>query len=97
MVSPASPTFSVALQPTGCYRGTLTPAWTLDRFDVATVTDGAVNLISAVPGTLNVTAYAGQFAVTGQLNVKVDVTDSSLAPAQRSHQFGQDAVGHGPR
>ena len=63
-VTPANPTFSVSLLPAGCYSGTLTPAWSLDRFDVATVTNGAVNMISAVPGTLNVTAYAGQFTAT---------------------------------
>ncbi|MET0789937.1 MAG: PA14 domain-containing protein [Polyangiaceae bacterium] len=95
-LTPANPSFSVALQPAGCYRGTLTPAWTLDRFDVATVTDGAVNLISAVPGTLNVTAYAGQFSVTGQLNVKVDITDSSLAPANAVTNFAKPASGTDP-
>ena len=41
----------------------------------ATVANGTVNLISAVPGTLNVTAYAGQFSATGQLNVTVNATD----------------------
>ena len=79
-VTPANPTFSVALVPAGCYSGTVTPAWTLDRFDVATVTAGAVNILSAVPGTLNVTAYAGQFSATGKLNVKVNTTDRSHRP-----------------
>ena len=96
VLTPANPTFSVALVPAGCYTGTLTPAWTLDRFDVATVTAGAVNLISAVPGTLNVTAYAGQFSATGQLNVKVDVTDSTLAPTNAVTNFAKTASGTDP-
>jgi len=80
-VTPADPTFSVSLLPVGCYGGTVTPAWSLDRFDVATVNAGAVSLLSAVPGTLNVTAYAGQFSATAKLNVKVSTTDTAQAPA----------------
>ncbi|MEI9953125.1 MAG: PA14 domain-containing protein [Pseudomonadota bacterium] len=95
-VTPANPKFSVSLQPAGCYKGTLTPAWTLDRFDVATVTDGAVNMLSAVPGTLNVTAYAGQFSATGQLNVKVNATDSVLAPANAVTNFAKTVAGTDP-
>ncbi len=95
-LTPANPTFSVALQPAGCYSGTLTPAWTLDRFDVATVTAGNVNLISAVPGVLKVTAYAGQFSATGTLNVKVDTTDSYAAPANAVTNFAKTASGTDP-
>ena len=96
LLSPADPSFSVALKPAGCYTGTLSPAWTLDRFDVATVTAGAVNLISAVPGTLNVTAYAGQFSATGQLNVKINVTDSTSAPTNAVTNFAKTASGTDP-
>ena len=95
-VTPANPTFSVALVPAGCYSGTVTPAWTLDRFDVATVTAGAVNILSAVPGTLNVTAYAGQFSATGKLNVKVNATDSSLAPTNAVSNFAKPVAGTDP-
>ena len=95
-VTPANPTFSVSLLPAGCYSGALTPAWTLDRFDVATVANGTVNMISAVPGTLNVTAYAGQFSATGQLNVTVNTTDSTLAPANAVTNFGKAVAGTDP-
>jgi PA14 domain-containing protein len=95
-VTPANPTFSVSLVPAGCYSGTITPAWTLDRFDVATVTAGAVNLLSAVPGTLNVTAYAGQFSATGKLNVKVNTTDTTLAPANAVTNFAKPVSGTDP-
>lgn len=95
-LSPGNPQFNVALVPSGCFAGTLTPAWTLDRFDVASVTDGAVNLISAVPGTLKVTAYAGQFSATGTLNVKVDDTDATLAPANAVTNFAKTVAGTDP-
>ncbi|MEP7049767.1 MAG: PA14 domain-containing protein, partial [Pseudomonadota bacterium] len=81
VVSPANPSFSVSLVPSGCYSGTLSAAWTLDRLDIAAVNNGAVNMLGAVPGTLNVTAYAGQFSATGQLNVTVNATDTNFAPA----------------
>src|SRR6478735_2576221 len=95
-VTPANPSFSVALVPAGCYSGTVTPAWTLDRFDVATVSNGAVNLLSAVPGTLNVTAYAGQFSATAQLKVTVNVTDSTLAPPNAVTNFAKTVGGTDP-
>jgi len=95
-VTPANPSFSVALLPTGCYSGTLSPAWSLDRFDVATVTNGAVNMISAVPGTLNVTAYAGQFSATAQLKVTVTATDTVLAPANAVTNFAKTVAGSDP-
>lgn len=95
-LSPGTPTFSVALQPPGCYAGTLTPAWTLDRYDVATVTNGTVNMISAVPGTLNVTAYAGQYSATGQVIVKVNATDTSQAPTNAVTNLAKPVAGTDP-
>ncbi|HET7545441.1 MAG TPA: PA14 domain-containing protein [Polyangiaceae bacterium] len=96
ILTPANPTFSVALQPPGCYTGMLAPAWSLDRYDVATVTNGAVNLLSAVPGTLNVTAYLGQYSATAKLNVKVNVVDSSTAPANAVTNFAKTVGGTDP-
>ena len=95
-ITPANPTFSVALLPAGCYSGTVTPAWSLDRFDVATVNAGAVSMLSAVPGTLNVTAYAGQFSATGKLNVKVNATETTLAPANAVTNFAKTPAGSDP-
>src|SRR5450432_3706616 len=88
-ISPANPQFTVALVPPGCSSVAINPAWTLDRYDVATVNSGLVNLISAVPGTLNVTAYAGQYAATGQLNVAVNTTDTNAAPANAVTNFAK--------
>ncbi len=94
-VSPSNPQFSVSLVPAGCY-ATPTAAWTLDRYDVATVNNGLVNMISAVPGLLNVTAYAGQFVATGKVNVLVDATDSTIAPAGAVTNFLTAAAGTDP-
>jgi hypothetical protein len=96
VMSPSNPTFTVSLVPAGCYSGTLSPAWTLDRYDVATVTNGTVNMISAVPGTLNVTAYAGQFSATAQVNVTVNATDSTLAPAGAVTNLAKPVSGSDP-
>ena len=88
-VTPAIQPYTVSVVPAGCFAGTLTPAWSLDRFDVATVTNGTVNLISAVPGTINVTAYLGQFSATAKLNVKVNATDTTLAPTNAVTNFAK--------
>ncbi|MES1178494.1 MAG: PA14 domain-containing protein [Myxococcales bacterium] len=95
-LSPASPQFNVALLPSGCFSGTLSPVWGLDRYDVATVTNGLVNLISAVPGTLSLTAYTGQFSATGQLNVLVNATDTTAAPSNAVTNFAKTASGTDP-
>jgi len=95
-VTPANPTFSATLVPAGCFPGVLNLAWTLDRYDVAAVNNGAISLVSAVPGTLNVTAYAGQFSATGQLKVTVNATDSSTAPANAVTNFAKAAAGSDP-
>ncbi|HTA92041.1 MAG TPA: PA14 domain-containing protein, partial [Polyangiaceae bacterium] len=94
--TPANPTFSASLVPAGCFAGQLNLAWTLDRYDVATVNNGAISLISAVPGTLNVTAYAGQYSATGQLNVTVNTTDTTQAPANAATNFALAATATDP-
>jgi hypothetical protein len=95
-ISPGNPQFTVALVPPGCSSVTLNPAWTLDRYDVATVSNGLVNLISAVPGTLNLTAYAGQFSATGKVNVTVASIDTTTAPANAVTNFAKTVSGTDP-
>ncbi len=95
-ISPGNPQFSVSLTPAGCFTGTVSSAWSLDRYDVATVNNGLVSMISAVPGTLNLTAYAGQFSATGQVNVTVDSTDTTAAPANAVTNFAKPTAGTDP-
>ncbi|HEX7453665.1 MAG TPA: PA14 domain-containing protein, partial [Polyangiaceae bacterium] len=95
-ITPGNPQFTVSLVPAGCYAGTVTSAWTLDRYDVATVNNGLVTMISAVPGTLNLTAYAGQFSATGKVNVTVNATDTSFAPANAVTNFAKAATATDP-
>ena len=95
-VTPGNPQFSVSLVPAGCYSGTLNSVWTLDRYDVATVNSGLVNMISAVPGTLNLTAYAGQFSATGKVTVTVNATDTTAAPANAVTNFAKTVAGTDP-
>jgi PA14 domain-containing protein len=74
--------FGIELSPAGCFPGTPTPAWTLDRLDIATIdSTGSVSMISAVAGPITVTAYLGQLSASGVVNVKVDAVDNDAAPA----------------
>ncbi len=85
--------FGVALTPANCFPGTPTPAWTLDRLDLATIDNtGAVNLISAVAGPITATAYLGPFSASGVVNVVVNVTATDQAPTGSVTNF-QNAVG----
>ena len=95
-VTPANPTFSLGLLPANCFSGALSAAWALDRYDVATVTNGLVNLISAVPGTLNLTAYTGQYSATGKLNVTVNAADTNSAPSGAVTNFAKTVSGTDP-
>jgi len=73
--------FEVELSPAGCLPGTPKPAWSLDRLDIATIDDlGKVDLISAVAGPINVTAYLGGLSASGVVNVKVEIADNAAAP-----------------
>jgi PA14 domain len=95
-VTPPNPTFTASLVPAGCFSGQVNTAWTLDRYDVATVTNGAVTMLSAVPGTLNLTAFAGQYTATGQLKVTVATTDTTSAPLNAVINFAKTVSGTDP-
>ncbi len=77
-----TPKFKITLNPTDCFPGMPTPAWALDRLDIATIdTNGVVGLITPVAGPITVTAYLGQLSAVGVLNVKLAVADPTTAPA----------------
>jgi len=89
--------FQVELSPPGCLPGTPTPAWTLDRLDIATIdASGTVGLISAVAGPITVTAYLGQLSATAVLNVKVAIADNTFAPAGSVATFNGAPAGADP-
>jgi len=89
--------FDVELSPSGCFPGVPKPAWTLDRQDIAAIdASGTVQMISAVAGPINVTAYLGTLSASGVVNVKVAVSDTSTAPAGSAATFGNTATGDDP-
>ncbi|HET7545940.1 MAG TPA: PA14 domain-containing protein [Polyangiaceae bacterium] len=89
--------FTIELGPDGCFPGTPKPAWTLDRLDLATIdSDGKLSLVNAVAGPITVTAYLGKLSATGIVNVKVDATDTSLAPAGSAAAFDDAATSSDP-
>ncbi|HEX3776780.1 MAG TPA: PA14 domain-containing protein [Polyangiaceae bacterium] len=95
-VTPGNPQFTVSLVPAGCSPVAITPAWTLDRYDIATITSGLVSMISAVPGPINVTAYAGQFSATARVNVTVSASDTTNAPTGATTNLAKTASGTDP-
>jgi hypothetical protein len=86
-LSPSSVQLSAALKPAGCYPGTPPVLWAIDRFDIATIDDGLLTLVSPIAGPITVSAYAGSLSASVTVNVKVDVLDISAAPASTSASF----------
>lgn len=80
--SPAAANFTTSLLPAGCLTAPLTPLWGNSRFDLGVVNAvGSYTQVVPVPATVNISAYAGSFSVTGTVNVTVDVTDTSAIPS----------------
>jgi hypothetical protein len=86
-VSPSTLQLSAALLPAGCYPGTPPVLWAIDRFDIASIDDGLLTLVSPIAGTINVTAYAGSLSASVAVTVKVNVLDTSTAPAGTAASF----------
>ncbi len=89
--------FQANLLPAGCFTGTPTPAWTLDRLDIAQIdSTGTVNLISGVAGPITVTGYLGQLSATGIVNVVVTLTNNENAPTGSVAAFTNPVMGVDP-
>ncbi|MEP7051450.1 MAG: PA14 domain-containing protein [Pseudomonadota bacterium] len=89
--------FQAQLLPAGCFPGTPTPAWTLDRLDIAQIDDaGTVNLISGVAGPITVTGYLGQLSAAGIVNVVVNLTNNENAPTGSVAAFTNPVLGTDP-
>jgi hypothetical protein len=86
-LSPSTLQLTAALEPAGCYPGTPPVLWAIDRFDIATIDDGLLRLVSPIAGPINVTAYAGSLTASVTVNVKVNILDVSAAPVGTSGSF----------
>lgn len=80
--------FVPTLEPAGCYDGTPDPAWTLDKFDAATLDqDGVFRVFAPIAGAVEARAYLGDLVGTAQVNVKVAIVNSTSAPSGSAAAF----------
>ncbi len=80
--TPSTATFTTSLLPAGCYTGTVTPLWGVDRFDLGVInTSGAYTEVVPTPATVTVTGYAGFYSTSAKIAVTVNVTDLTSGPA----------------
>lgn len=82
VTSPSTNTFSTSLVPAGCWTSTFSPLWGVSRYDLGVVSSsGQYTHVVPVPATVAVTAYAGSYSTTANVNVTVAVDDVTAAPS----------------
>lgn len=70
--------FTATLAPAGCFTGTVNPLWSIDRFDIAQISDtGLLTLVTPIAGPIVVRAFVGTLTGTVTSNVTVNVTARS--------------------
>ena len=83
--SPASPntlTFVPNFTPLGCAPVGTQPLWSIDRYDIATISaSGVVTLVTPNATAIQVTAYAGALTASATANINVAIQDSTTGPA----------------
>ncbi len=74
--------FTASLTPPGCYPGTPSYIWDIDKYDIAQMSStGLFNLVSPIAGPVTVNAFAGNLTASVVSNVTVNVVDTSNAPS----------------
>jgi hypothetical protein len=80
--SPSNVQFSASLTPAGCYPGTPTYLWDIDKYDTAQISStGLLNIVAPIAGPVTVTGFAGSLTASVVSNVTVNVVDATGAPA----------------
>lgn len=75
-------TFTATLAPAGCFTGTINPLWSIDRFDIAQISDtGRLTLVTPIAGPIVVRAFVGTLSGTVTSNVTINVTARSTTNA----------------
>lgn len=91
-IAPNSETFTATLLPEGCAGDDVEVLWSLDRPELATLSNsGVLTLQSPVAGPIQVSAFAGRLSATATLNVVVQLEDESQSPPGMADEF--DAPG----
>jgi len=81
-VSPNTLTFTANFTPMGCAPAGTQPLWSIDRYDIATISSsGVLTLVTPQATAIQVSAFAGSLTATATANVNVDVLDTSVGPA----------------
>jgi len=80
----AAPIKLTAVLTPACMNSPFAVSWTIDRFDIASVTgtndtNGELDVLHASSGDVIVTAYAAGLSATTKIHVKVNAVDSSIA------------------
>ncbi|MEO8874837.1 MAG: hypothetical protein ABI461_04545, partial [Polyangiaceae bacterium] len=79
--SPNSVQYTATVLPAGCYAGTPTFLWSIDKYDVAQISsNGLLTLATPYAGPITVSAYAGSLSALVVANVTINVVDTSTAP-----------------
>ena len=79
--SPNTVQFTATVLPAGCFVGTPTFLWSIDKYDVAQISsNGLLTLAVPYAGPIRVSAYAGSLSASVISNVTVNVVDTSAAP-----------------
>lgn len=92
--SPATAPLTLSVVPATCFSGVLNAAWGIDTLDRATVSNtGVTSLVSPVAGPMKVSAYVQNFKDTATVNVVVNATDTTEAPAGSAATFGGASSG----
>ncbi len=92
-LSPNAATFSARLLPEDCAGHETPVAWSVNRPDVATISEtGTLTLVAPVAGPIDVTALAGHLSGSATLNVELAIEDTSEAPPDAATNFGADGA-----
>lgn len=79
--SPNSVQYTASVLPSGCFAGTPTFLWSIDKYDLAAISNtGKLTLATPIAGPITVSAYAGTLSSSVVCNVSVNVVDTSSAP-----------------
>lgn len=79
--SPNTIQFTAQVLPAGCYAGTPSFLWSIDKYDTAQISStGLLTVAAPYAGPITVSAYAGSLSASVVANVTVNVVDTSAAP-----------------
>lgn len=96
-VTPQTADFTVKVNPSNCFAGTVNAAWDLDQLGTAVIDQaGTMQVVAPVAGTLGIKAYAGNFTATAVANVKVQILDRPLVNDATVTAFKAAASGADP-